>query len=105
MGKQVSPEEAGDIDTSKDSLLSADKLKVYIDEAPADDRTTTIQDSFIKLPVAPDISNEAELFAFRDSVKNLLKIKTFGAFPAEKSQFNQFLEFRTLDGGSFGEAI
>lgn len=105
MGKQVSPEEAGDIDTSKESLLSADELKVYIDGAPADDRTTTIQDSFIKLSVAPDISNEAELFAFRDSVKEFLRIKTFGAFPAEKSQFNQLLEFRSLDGGKFGQEI
>ena len=105
MGKQVSPEEAGDIETSKESLLSADALKVYTDGAPADDRTTTIQDSFIKLPVAPDISNEAELFAFRDSVKEFLRIKTFGAFPAEKSQFNQILEFRSLDGGKFGQEI
>ncbi|MBV2247285.1 MAG: acetylxylan esterase [Lentimicrobium sp.] len=105
MGKQVSPEEAGDIDTSKQNLLSAEELQVYKDSPPVDDRTTTIQDSFIKLPVAPDISNETELFAFRDSVKKFLKIKTFGAFPAEKSQFNQLLEFRSLDGGKFGEEI
>jgi len=43
------PEEAGDIDTSEESRLSEDVLRVYTDGPPADDRTTTIQDSFVKL--------------------------------------------------------
>jgi len=105
MGKQISPEETGDIDASEQSLLSADELKVYKDGPPADDRTTTIQNSFVKLPAAPNISNETELFAFRDSVKKFLRTRTFGAFPEKKSPFNKLLEFRTLDGGKFGEEI
>ncbi len=105
MGKQVTPEEAGDIDTSESSQLSEDVLRVYTDGPPADDRTTTIQDSFVKLHSVPPVSNEAELLAYRDSVKKFLKMRTFGAFPKEKSAFKPELEFRTLDGGRYGEEI
>ena len=105
MEKQITPEEAGDIDTSEVSYLSEDMLRVYTEGPPADDRMTTIQDSFIKLHSSPPISNEAELHAFRDSVKEFLKIRTFGAFPKEKSEFKPELEFRTLDGGRYGEEI
>ena len=105
MGKDISPDEAGDIDTSDQSLLSADDLKVYNNGPPADDRTASIQDSFIRLPAAPVISNETELFSFRDTVKEFLKIKTFGAFPEKAPPFSKELEFRTLDGARFGEEI
>lgn len=105
MGKNISPEEAGDIDTSDQSLLPADDLKVYKDGPPADDRTASIQDSFIRLPAVPLISNETELFSFRDSVKKFLKIKTFGAFPEKASPFSKELEYRTLDGARYGEEI
>lgn len=105
MGKKVSPENAGDVDNSITSQLSEDELRVYTDGPPADDRTTTIQDSFIKLPGAPEISGEAELFAFRDSVKQFLKIRTFGAFPDKGPEFSKELEYRTLDGGKYGEEI
>jgi dienelactone hydrolase len=103
MGKEVSPEEAGDIDESEKSMLSEEELKVYKDGPPENDLTTTIQDSFIKLPEKPVISNENELSAFRDSVKSFLKTKTFGAFPLKKCLLDPVLEFRTLDGGKYGE--
>ncbi len=105
MGKNVSPEEAGDIDESEQNQLSEDELRVYADGPPADDRTTTIQDSFIKLHADPEISNEQQLFAFRDSVKEFLKVKTFGAFPEKQSALDPKLEFRTLDGAKYGEDI
>ncbi len=105
MGKKVTPEDAGDIDTSEESLLSEDVLRVYTDGPPAGDRTTTIQDSFVRLHTDPEISDEAELLAYRDSVKKFLKVRTFGAFPREKANFRRELEFRTLDGGRYGEEI
>jgi cephalosporin-C deacetylase-like acetyl esterase len=105
MGRTVSPEMAGDIDSLEQNWLSADELKVYKDGPPADDRTTTIQDSFITIPTAPDISNEDELMAFRDSVIDFLKIKTFGAFPDHVPAFSKKMEFRTLDGARYGEDI
>ncbi len=105
MGKDISPEEAGDIDTTSQSGLSGDVLRVYSDGPPADDRTATIQDSFIPIPVPPQISNEKELIALRDSVRNFLKIRSFGAFPEHAPAFSKELEFRTLDGARFGEDI
>jgi hypothetical protein len=53
MGKNITPQEAGDIDQSPEKLLSEETLKVYIDGPPKDDRTTIIQDSFIKLAESP----------------------------------------------------
>ncbi len=85
--------------------LSADELRVYNDGPPPDDRTSSIQDSFVKLPAAPDISDETGLTAYRDSVRKFLAIRTFGAFPERKAPLNKLLEYRTLDGGRFGEEI
>ncbi len=105
MDKQVLPEEAGDVDVSGSGQLSDEVLRVYTDGPPADDRTTTIQDSFVRLPSAPLITNKEDLIAFRDSVKEFLNLRTFGAFPDERPKFKSILEFRTLDGARFGEEI
>ena len=102
MGKDISPEDAGDTDTSEGKLLSEEELKVYTDGIPADDRTTTIQDSFVQLAKAPEINTEKGLFSYRDSVKNFLLKKTFSAFPKVASPFDSKMEFRSLDGGKFG---
>ncbi len=105
MEKLISPEDAGDIDESPEIQLSEEELKVYVDRPPEDDRTTTIQDSFIQLPATPVISNEKELYAFRDSVKIFLKRETFGAFPQDPAPFNPRPVFRTLDGAKFGRNV
>ncbi len=105
MGKDVTPEEAGDVDHSPGAQLSEQELKVYTDGPPAGDRTTTIQDSFIKLPGAPEITNEKELVAFKDSVLAFLKEKTFGAFPVEKAPLSPRQEFNTLNRAEYGSKI
>jgi hypothetical protein len=105
MNKNVSPTEAGDIVNTAESKLSEDELRVFTEGQPADDITATIQDSFIRKPDAPDISNETELIAFRDTVKEFLRTRTFGAFPEKKPLFNQILEYRALDGGKYGQDI
>ena len=105
MGKHIEPEEAGDIDLSDENLLSEDELKVYVDGPPADDRTTTIQDSFVKLAGDPDIQDESGLLAYHDSVQNFLMKKTFGAFPATPPQLDPLLVFRTLDRAAYGSDI
>lgn len=105
MDKDVSPEEAGDIDESPESLLTEEELRVYTEGVPADDRTTTIQDSFVKLASVPEISDKTELFLLRDSVKSLLRQKTFRAFPASPPSFDPELVFQTLDRAEFGSDI
>ena len=102
MDKDVSPEETGDIDETGENALSADDLKVYTDGIPADDRTTSIQESFVSLHGDPEISDMNDLEAFRDSVKRFLNTRTFGAFPQVGHPFDPRHEFRSLDGARFG---
>lgn len=102
MGKDVPPKEAGDIDISENALLTADELSVYTDGVPSGDRTTTIQDSFIKLAKKPDINDESDLVLYRDKVKSSLLEQTFGHFPTVAVPFDSKMEFRADDGGKFG---
>lgn len=105
MGKRISIEDIGDYDNSPEVLLSAEELMVYIDGSPANDRTTTIQNSFIPLRAAPDISNEEELSDFRNSVVNFLIEKTFGAFPEIPAPLEPRLVFHSADMGPYGNHI
>jgi hypothetical protein len=105
MGKDILPEKAGDIDESPENQLSEEELKVYVNGPPADDITKKIQDSFVSLPSPPDISDEKELFSFRDSVKKFLLRETFGAFPVTPLSFDPRLVFRTADRATHGSDI
>jgi len=105
MGREITPEEAGDIDQEPGNLLSEDELRVYTGGLPPDDRTTTIQDSFVTLAAAPDIADEQGLIGYRDSVKRFLLKKTFGAFPETPPAHDPELVFRTLDRAEHGSDI
>ena len=102
MDKKVAPEATGDIDETPENLLSEDELRVYTEGPPENDRTTTIQDSFVKLHGDPDISDDQELITYRDAVKQFLDTRTFGAFPEVAVPFDPRLEFRSLDGAAYG---
>lgn len=102
MGKKVTPESTGDVDVTPAAQVSVEELKAYVDGAPADDRTLTIQDSFIPLHQSPVINNKTELLAYRDSVKKLLKEKTFNAFPKTAVAFDPVLLRQTKDFGKYG---
>ncbi len=105
MDTLVPPEETGDIDESVENLLSEDELRVYTDGPPEDDRTRSIQDSFVKLHEDPLLTSLKDLESFRDSVKNFLSSKTFGAFPAKEADFAPVREFRSQDGAAHGWEI
>ncbi len=79
MGKDVPPEEVGDVDESESAMLPAEELQVYVDGPPADDRTKTIQETFVKMAAPPAISNTKQLTAHRDKVLAFLREKTFRA--------------------------
>ena len=68
-------------------MLSVDDLRVYVGGPPKDDRTTTIQDSFIKLPESPEINNIVGLETYRSKVISFLKKETFNAFPKTSNFF------------------
>ncbi|QGY46151.1 hypothetical protein GM418_21515 [Maribellus comscasis] len=105
MGKKVPVEKISDVDFSPEKMLSSKDLRVYKDGVPADDRTTTIYDSFIRIPEPPLIKNKNELFAYRDSVICFLEKNTFGAFPDKKCSFEPHMVFRSIDKDNFGSNI
>ncbi|MBN2329184.1 MAG: acetylxylan esterase [Candidatus Omnitrophica bacterium] len=104
MNKDVSPEEAGDIDESEESLLSEEELRVYVDGPPADDRTKSIQDTFQTMAKPPQITNESELIQYRSGVLEQLREKTFGAFPQNPPDLDVHLFYRS-HGQSGGSAV
>jgi cephalosporin-C deacetylase-like acetyl esterase len=101
MGKDIPPGRIGDIDESEKAMLSAGELRVYVDGAPKDDRTTTIQDSFVKLPESPSINNAGDMETYRSKVINFLKKKTFNAFPKTPTSLSPRLEFQFRDHSPF----
>jgi cephalosporin-C deacetylase-like acetyl esterase len=105
MGNSVSPEDIADVTDDEHILLSAEELQVYVDGPPDNDLTTTIQDSFIKIPPPADVHSVEELMSQRDKVIALLKEKTFSAFPEESVPFEEERIFRTLDGAPYGGEI
>ncbi|HUQ67279.1 MAG TPA: acetylxylan esterase [Flavitalea sp.] len=104
-GKKVTPEQAGDIDTASKNQLTSEELKVFVNGPPKDDRTPTIQNSFIALAPATSISSKEALYEFRDSVKNFLHEKTFGAFPKKEVLFDAQHEFKSMDTKNSGNHI
>jgi len=105
MRESIPPEEIEDVTDDEDVLLSAEELRVYIDGPPGDDRTTTIQNSFITLPTPPEIKNETELKVYRDKVIDQLTEKTFNSFPEDSIPFDGTMVFRTLDRAAFGSEV
>ncbi|MEW6239083.1 MAG: acetylxylan esterase [Candidatus Omnitrophota bacterium] len=98
MGKEIPPEKVGDIDEAPESQLSEDDLRVYVNGAPADDRTITIDHSFQKMAEAPSLQNREELLRHKNNVIDFLKKETFRAFPANPPDLDLRWEFRDLDG-------
>lgn len=97
MGKNVPVEEIDEIDIKKE--LSNEELIAYVDGIPADDRTKTIQDSFVELATAPKIESVDQLDSYRNEVVGFLKKKTFGAFPEQPASLDMRLEFKASDEG------
>lgn len=97
MGKDIPPDQIGDVDESEMAMLTADELRVYVDGPPKDDRTTSIQDSFVKLSEAPLISNQTELENYKGNVIDFLKNETFNAFPQSPPPLSPRLEFQSKD--------
>ncbi|RJP31386.1 MAG: hypothetical protein C4527_08015 [Candidatus Omnitrophota bacterium] len=105
MGKDAPPETVGDIELDKEKLLSVDQLRIYVDGPPADDRTTTIQDSFQKMAEPPVIENLDALKAHREKVVAFLREKTFRHFPENPPDPKIRLEFRDGEGNGGSDDV
>ena len=90
-GKNISPDKLGEIDTSLE--LSEEALKAYVNGVPKDDRTKTIQDSFVELASPPEINTVEQLDSYKNEVKAFLKEKTFGTFPEKPASLDMRLDF------------
>ncbi|MCI0720737.1 MAG: prolyl oligopeptidase family serine peptidase, partial [Acidobacteria bacterium] len=80
-GRNISPEEVGDIDDRAQERESEEALRVYVNGPPPGNRAPTIQDDFIKLPQPPHIGNVDELKKARGFAITRLLQKSFAAFP------------------------
>lgn len=105
MDKKIRPEDIDDVEESPVRLLVAEELMVYTEGPPANDITTTIQDSFVSKATPPNISTVNELNKYRELTRDELEKRTFGAFPDSSVAFDSNLEFRTLDRAQYGSEI
>lgn len=105
MGKNVPPEKVGDIDESKSAQLSGDELRVYVDGPPQDDRTKTIQETFVKVAQPPVIKTKQDFKTHRQKVIDFLRERTFRAFPKQPVPPDMRWEFRTKDGAKYGKHV
>jgi cephalosporin-C deacetylase-like acetyl esterase len=103
--EKITPEQVGDIDSTEKNKASYEELKVYVNGPPKDDRTTTIQHSFIPQTPLPIIQSQQELHSLRNSVKNFLREKTFRAFPKNETAFDKQVEFTSMDSKNSGNTI
>jgi hypothetical protein len=104
MGIEVPAPRIDDIDESDAAMLSEADLQVYTEGPPNDDRTKTIQDSFIALATPPALPDRQALAQHRAKVLNFLREKTFGAFPENPVPLEVRQGFRALDGAPRGRA-
>ncbi len=94
MDKQIPPEEIEDIEESSENLLSEEELEVYVDGAPEDDRTITIDESFQEMAEPPQLISKEDWQQQKNEVIAFLKEKTFGAFPQSPPELDTQLAFR-----------
>jgi cephalosporin-C deacetylase-like acetyl esterase len=80
-GKEVPPDKVGDINRAEDE--EADVLRVFVDGPPADERTATIDEDFIPMPVLAAPASVDSLRARRTEVVSRLRELTFNHFPRE----------------------
>ncbi len=81
MGRKVAPADVGDLELDQSKLESFDTLRVYTAGSPSGNRALTIQDEFIKVAAAPEISTAADVERVRAEIVRKLRADTFNHFP------------------------
>ena len=105
MGKQISPEKIGDIDSLPKDLASSSELRVFTKGVPKGDISATIQDHFIPLAPPPVIDSKKSLHDLKNSITAFLKTRTFGAFPQKETGFSPRIEIRSMGSKNAGSTI
>lgn len=104
-GKNVFPDDMGDIDTVASHRATTDELRVYVKGLPKNDRTPTIQHSFWPRAVAPVIDSKAQLDSLSAKTKKLLLEKTFRNFPREHVEFDAKVEMTEMNSKTSGDKM
>lgn len=98
-GKEISPGQVGDIDTSQDQPETLETLRVFVKGSPPGNRTATIHEEFIKLPAPPTIDDATGLERERKRIILALREHTFAAFPSAPPPLDIVEEY-AHDGGT-----
>jgi cephalosporin-C deacetylase-like acetyl esterase len=101
-GREVPPEEVGDLDERPEKQESEDTLRVFVRGPLPEDRTPTIQEDSFTPPEPPQVSDQAGLERIRAQVIGALREKTFGAFPDSPPPLDVQVEVEFEAGQSLG---
>ncbi len=101
-GKEVAPEEVGDLDERPEKQETEDTLRVFVNGPLPEDRTPTIQDDSFAPPRPPEISDGAGLARVRSQLTAVLRQKTFGAFPESPPPLDTQVESEFEEGKTIG---
>jgi cephalosporin-C deacetylase-like acetyl esterase len=91
-GEDVPAEEIEDINTNPEAQEPEEVLRVFTGPSPADERTSTIQDSFVPLAQPPKVRDPEHLVAVRSRLVRALRRRTFGEFPARPPKLDLTVE-------------
>jgi len=81
-GQEVPAEQIEDINSNPQAQEPEEVLRVFPGPVPADERTSTIQDTFLALAPPPRVRDAEHLVAVRSRLVRVLRRKVFGQFPA-----------------------
>ncbi len=104
--REVSPEDAGDIDDRPEVQEDAATLRVYGNGVPPAERVSTIQEDFFTLPGLPHIGTPDELASAREQALAGLRETSFRHFPSEPCALDAEVEYEigrgdAVAGGRF----
>ncbi len=99
MGKDVPPEEVGDIDEREEAQETEDDLRVFVGGPLPDDRTTTIHEDYRAVAGPPDVADGQALPGVRERLVSRLQEHTFGHFPNPRPDVNVTVEYEDAEGG------
>jgi cephalosporin-C deacetylase-like acetyl esterase len=97
-GKEILPEQVGDVEETPERQESADTLRVFVNGLLPEDRTPTIQETFLSLATPPQIDDQAGLEQTRQEVVRSLRTRTFRAFPTAPPPLDVRKEFEFEHG-------
>lgn len=104
-GEDVPADQIDDIDTDPEAQEPEDVLRVFTGPPPADQRSSTIQDSFVRLAGAPRVRDADHLIQVRKRLVNALRRKTFAHFPSRPPKLNLTTVQEFAGGTSVGSLI